>query len=97
MSRRPTRLRDGPSGAGAQAAILEAVGDQIDNDDPPEVRQAYERLRKLGHSVGDARKLIAACLSVEIWHTLHPQGGGYNRERYLGALKELPQLPESLR
>lgn len=97
MSRRSTSFEDGHSGAAAQAAILEAVGNQIDNEDQPEARQAYERLRKLGHSVGDAKKLIAACLSVEIWHTLHPEGGGYNRERYVSALKELPQLPESLK
>lgn len=80
-----------------QAAILEAVSNQIDNNDPPEARQAFERIQREGYSVRDAKKLIGACLALEIWHTLHPEGGGYSHERYAAALNGLPdELPEAL-
>lgn len=97
MSPKRWVFEDKAESPAAQAAILGAVGNQIDGNDPPEARQAFERIRREGYSGRDAKKLIGACLSLEIWHTLHPQGGGYDRQRYVTALNGLPsKLPEGL-
>ncbi len=83
---------------GALAALLEAVDNQIESGSPPEAREAFERITREGYSVSEAKKLIGACLSLEFWHVLHPEGGGYNPERYVAALNGLPGvLPEALR
>jgi len=77
----------------AQRVILEVVDSQLESNDPPETRNTLDRLRALGHSVGDAKRLIACCVATEIWHSLHPAGGGYDRDRYLSHLNRLPELP----
>ena len=77
----------------AGRAILEVVDNQLESNAPPETRSTLERLRALGHSEDDAKRLIACCVANEIWHSLHPTGSGYDRDRYLSNLSRLPELP----
>ena len=73
--------------------ILEAVDNQLREDDPPETRQTLERLMAEGHSREEAITLIGQALSVEIYEVMK-SGLPYNQERYLMALGSLPNLPE---
>ena len=50
--------------------ILEIVKNQIKANDPPETKQTLERLKGLGFSDLDSKKLIGQCLAVELFHIL---------------------------
>ncbi len=78
------RLRD---------AALEAVENQLREDEPPETGQTLERLMGEGYSREDAIVLIGRVLAVEI-NEVVKTGLSYSQERYLEALKDLPNLPE---
>lgn len=83
---------DSPDGQRAGEALVEAVENQIRDDDPPETRITLDRLISLGESEEDAMRLIASVLSVEIFESLKNETP-YNEERYLTNLKNLPELP----
>lgn len=74
----------------ARAAILEAVGNQLRDNDPPMVRKTLERLIREGYSDDEARELIAVALAVEIYNSAND---GYDEARYRAGLDGLPELP----
>ncbi len=76
-----------------RAAILEAVENQITNDNPPETRQTYERLLREGRSEHDAKVLIANVVAVEIFEVVNSREP-YNHQRFVQALGRLPELSE---
>lgn len=73
-------------------AILEVVDNQIENLDPPETKQTYDRLAAEGYSDADARRLIGCVVSAEIFDVLKQQRP-FNRERFVCTLNNLPPLP----
>lgn len=76
-----------------RAAILEAVENQITNDNPPETRLTYERLLREGISEDDAKVLIGSVVAVEIFEVVNRREP-FNQERFVKALNRLPELPE---
>lgn len=74
----------------ARAAILDAVENQLRDNDPPMARQTLERLVREGYSDDDARELIAVALATEIYHAARD---GYDEARYRASLEALPDLP----
>jgi hypothetical protein len=76
----------------AQASILKAVDNQIRDNNPPEVKQTYQRLRASGITDLDARKYIGCALTEEMTNILN-KNELYNSERYLRNLAKLPVLP----
>ena len=84
------------AGEGSEAllgAALEAVGNQLSENDPPETTQTLERLMAEGYSREDALALIARIMAIEIYEVVKT-GLSYNQDRYLGALNSLPELSE---
>jgi len=75
-----------------KSAILEVVENQLQANDPPETRQAYDRLISEGYSEVEAKKLIGCVVSSEIFDVLKKQEP-FNPERFAQALNELPKLP----
>jgi len=75
-----------------KAVILETVENQLRDNDPPETRQTYERLISDGYSDQEARELIGAAVSTEIFNVLK-SNKPYDRKRYVAALLRLPTLP----
>ncbi|NOR64645.1 MAG: hypothetical protein GQ468_01360 [Candidatus Scalindua sp.] len=73
-------------------AVVEAVENQIRDDDPPEVRKALKRLMALGESKENAMRYIASVLSVEFFEIMKNQTP-YNEARYIKNLNALPDLP----
>jgi len=73
-------------------AIVEAVENQLNDDDPPEVRKALKRLVALGESKENAMRYIASVLSVEFFEIMKNQTS-YNEARYIKNLNALPELP----
>ena len=74
------------------AAILEAVNNQLAENEPAETRTTYMRLIANGHSDEEAKKLIGAVLSVEIYAMLKEKTA-YDQARYIQNLAQLPELP----
>ncbi len=83
---------DDESGQLAGEAIVEAVENQLAEDNPPETKITLERLIKLGESRENAIRYIASALSVEIFGALKNESA-YNEQRYISNLKALPKLP----
>jgi hypothetical protein len=73
-------------------AILEVVANQLRDNNPPETKENYERLKAAGYSDEDARILIGQVVMCEIFDVLK-QGKVFNHERFVMRLTELPQEP----
>ena len=76
----------------AQAAMLEVVENQLREGKPPAVREALDRLLKMGISRDEALKYIACCVACEIFDVVK-HDRPYNEQRYVAALQALPTLP----
>ncbi|MEO6721999.1 MAG: hypothetical protein ABIN67_16660 [Ferruginibacter sp.] len=72
--------------------ILEAVDNQLRDNDPPETRQTYERLIKTGISESEAKAYIAKCISVELSNIMK-NGEPFNDKRFVKNLNNLPKEP----
>ncbi|MDZ7668321.1 MAG: hypothetical protein U5Q16_02485 [Gammaproteobacteria bacterium] len=82
---------DGDRGL-AKAAILGVVENQLRERDPPEVKATYDRLVRSGHSKQEAKRLIAAVLSTEIFDMAKTRSE-YDHARYVSRLERLPEMP----
>lgn len=74
-------------------AILEIVENQLRDNDPPETRQAYERLLAEGHSDADARLLIGNLIVHQIYRRLKTRTP-FDLPEYVADLARLPELPD---
>ena len=72
--------------------MLEIVENQIQANDPPLVKETFNRLRKLGISRKESKKYIACALSVEIFEVMKHESE-IDYERYFKNLENLPELP----
>ena len=81
-----------PDSGFLREAILEVITNQIRQNTPPETKQTYDRLLAEGHSHEEAMTLIGCVVVSEIYDVLQ-QKKPYNEERYVAALRALPQLP----
>ncbi len=86
---------DTEDGQLAGEAMVEVVENQIADNNPPETKEALERLIKNGETRENAMRYIASVLSIEIFGALKHQEP-YNHERYTKNLKALPNLPDEL-
>jgi hypothetical protein len=76
-----------------KAHFLQVVQNQLDENDPPETKQTYDRLISAGISDEDARIYIAQAVCVEVWDCLHNQNA-FNLQRFVKNLNRLPKEPE---
>ena len=83
---------DSEGGQLAGEAIIEAVENQLEQNEPPETRKTLERLMAMGESRENAMRHIASALSIEIFEALKNQDP-YNEQRYITNLKALPKSP----
>ena len=74
------------------AAVMNVAENQIRNQDPPETKQAYDRLRAEGMSDKEARRLIACVVASEIFEVLKRKEP-FDPVSSTKALSELPKLP----
>ncbi len=69
--------------------IIEAVENQLRENDPPETTRTLKRLMEMGESRENAIRSIASVLSVHIYEVLEHQTP-FDEARYVKDLKELP-------
>ena len=73
--------------------ILDLVDSQIRDLNPPATKETFDRLVGEGVTQDEARRLIGCVVASEIFDVLkHEQP--YDEERYVKALKKLPELPQ---
>ena len=77
-------------GIDIDSAILGIVDEQIMKNDPPIVRDTYERLISMGFSEEATKNLIASVLISEFCEILNTEDEPFNFERYAQALDSLP-------
>ena len=75
-----------------KGAIIGVVENQINSLDPPETKETFDRLIKLGYSEEKAKELIGVVVSSEIFDIMKQQKP-FNKARFVKALKKLPDLP----
>jgi len=76
-----------------KAAFLEVVENQLEANDPPEVREAFNRLVSQGISEEDAKLYIAQAVCVETYNILKHKRP-FNLKRYTKNLRRLPKEPK---
>ncbi len=91
MKRKKIVQADSEGGQIAGEAIVEAVENQLDDNNPSETKQTLDRLIESGESRENAIRYIACALSVEIYGALKEKEP-YNNERYINNSKALPEL-----
>ncbi len=90
--REPIVQADTPEGQLAGEAMVEAIENQLRDNNPPEASQALERLMSMGESRENAIRFIASAFSIEIFEALQNHLP-YDEERYASNLNALPELP----
>ncbi len=73
--------------------VFKIIKNQLRNNDPPETKETYDRLRELGYDDYETRQLIGQCLVVELFG-IFKFSKPFNLERYIKNLKALPEEPE---
>lgn len=68
--------------------ILEAVNNQIKQNDPPITRVTFERLRESGYTEQQAKEKIGAILIEEIYDVMKNKEV-FNEERYTNKLNSV--------
>lgn len=75
-----------------KAAIIEVVDNQLDANDPPEIKQTLDRLLAEGYSEEEAKELIGNVVVMEVFEVVK-EGKPFDIKRYAAALDRLPELP----
>lgn len=83
---------DTPGGQLAGEAIVEALENQIRDNDPPETALTLARLMKGGESRENAMRLIGCALAVELFEIVK-NNPPFDEQRYVRNLRQLPELP----
>jgi hypothetical protein len=72
--------------------IFEIIKNQLKDNNPPETKITYDRLRKQGFDDFQTRQMIGQCISVELFEIMKI-GKPFNNARYIKNLKILPEDP----
>ncbi len=72
--------------------IFKALKYQFINNDPPETKMAYNKLRKMGYDALETKKYLANCLFSEIFN-MTQENREFDYDRYKRLLNNLPKLP----
>jgi len=73
--------------------IYDIIENQLKENDPPEIKIAYDNLRKQGFDDESIKVMFAHCVSVELFR-IFKYREPFNNERYVKNLLALPREPE---
>ena len=71
--------------------MLEAINNQIQNNDPPETKQTYDRLMKEIKNHDEVMKYLGVVMMAEIFDILKSKKP-FNKKRYIERLNKLPDI-----
>lgn len=72
--------------------IFEIIKNQLRDNNPPETKATYDRLRKQGFDDFKTGQMIGQCIAVELFDVFK-FAKPFNNERYVRNLIELPEEP----
>jgi hypothetical protein len=72
--------------------IFEIIRNQIKDNDPPETKITYNRLKTKGYSDFETNQLIGQCVAVELFKVMKFKEQ-FDEIRYITNLKILPKEP----
>jgi len=75
------------------AAYMEVVENQLRDNDPPETRATFNRLKSEGFSELDSKKLIAQAIVAETFWMMKKKEN-FNLARFVRNLNRLPSEPK---
>jgi hypothetical protein len=75
-----------------KTAIIEVVENQVEANDPPEIKETLDRLVSEGYSSQESKELIGNVVVVEVFEVLK-EGKPFDLDRYVAALRRLPEIP----
>jgi uncharacterized hydantoinase/oxoprolinase family protein len=75
----------------AQEAVFEAINNQIENNDPPETKQTYDRLMKEIKNHDEVMEYLGVVMRSEILDILKSKKP-FDRKRYVERLNRLPDV-----
>ena len=75
-----------------QAALYDVLDTQLRDGDPPETRATFTRLLDEGVEEKEARRLIGCVIAAEIFAVMKSKKS-FDRERFVGRLETLPEMP----
>ena len=84
----PTR----PHNSIVQAALYDILDNQLRAGDPAETGDTLKRLLGAGFDEGEARRQIGCVIAAEIFAVMKSKKS-FDRERFVGRLETLPEMP----
>jgi hypothetical protein len=75
----------------SEEAVLEAINNQIENNDPPETKKTYDRLMKEIRNHDEVMEYLGVVMRSEILDILKSKKP-FNRKRYVERLNRLPDV-----
>ncbi len=76
----------------AKTAVLKILDNQIRENDPPETRETFERLKQEGIDEEEIRRLLACVIAAEIFDVMKKKEP-FNLARFTKRLSTLPEMP----
>ena len=73
--------------------IFEIIQNQLKDNDPPETKQTYDRLRSQGLDDFTTNQLLGQCVLLELFDIIK-HNKSFNEERYKSNLLALPEKPQ---
>ncbi|KIU47008.1 MULTISPECIES: hypothetical protein [Pseudomonas] len=87
----PTDI-DNDEEAFAESTLIQAIENQIENDNPPAAKATFNKLTLVGYEREDILNLMAHVLACEIDAMLEDDRA-FDTQWYETALRALPELP----
>ena len=75
-----------------QATLSDVLDTQLRDGDPPETRATFTRLLGEGVEEKESRRLIGCVIAAEIFAVMKSKKS-FDRERFVGRLETLPEMP----
>ncbi|NBB89077.1 MAG: DUF1841 family protein [Bacteroidetes bacterium] len=72
--------------------LFETIDNQVRDNNPPEVKAAFKRLKKMGFEKMEIKEMLAYCLSFEIYNVMALEKE-FDEERYIKNIEGLPEEP----
>ena len=72
--------------------IIQAIKKQIRQNDPPETKETFDRLRREGHAKEEVYRMLGCVMTSEIYEVMKDERV-FDRDLYVRRLRSLPKLP----
>jgi hypothetical protein len=72
--------------------IIQAIKNQIRQNNPPETKETFDRLRSAGHPKEEVYRMLGCVMTSEIYEVMKHERV-FDRDLYVRRLQALPKLP----